>query len=208
MIQKPLRGRHFMDKELSDIVFKKAIDILNKNRIKYWIEYGTLLGAIREYDFINIDYDIDISILGNQDLDNVFVDFEKAGIGLGKSYIEIGGKKLIRKANRHIIGEGNKFTKIELFTVYKVGDCYYSLKGKDEKGLLGIRTPKEYVEKLSVMYFKERFVWIPTEVEKYLKFLYGDWTIQRQDIPEGYKKPYEQINTEDLLKELSEEYEG
>ncbi len=39
------------------------VDILEKNEIYYWIEYGTLLGVIRENKIIEHDYDIDIGML-------------------------------------------------------------------------------------------------------------------------------------------------
>lgn len=38
-------------------------DILEKNNICYWVEYGTLLGTIRENKIIDYDYDIDIGVL-------------------------------------------------------------------------------------------------------------------------------------------------
>ena len=38
-------------------------NILQKNNIKYWLCYGTLLGAIRENDIISYDYDFDLGCL-------------------------------------------------------------------------------------------------------------------------------------------------
>ena len=43
--------------------------ILEKNNIKYWLDYGTLLGAIREKTVIAWDDEFDIS-LWNDNLDS------------------------------------------------------------------------------------------------------------------------------------------
>ena len=45
-----------------DINFSEIINILNKNRIKYWISHGTLLGLIRDKQLIPWDHDIDIAV--------------------------------------------------------------------------------------------------------------------------------------------------
>ena len=66
--------------------------ILETNSIKYWIAYGTLLGAIRQNDIIDYDYDFDLGILYDDynkvlDLNNLVKDngyiFEK---GYGTVY--------------------------------------------------------------------------------------------------------------------------
>lgn len=55
-------------------VFKAVANVFKKNKIPYFIEYGTLLGAVRHKGFIPWDNDIDIGIL--------FEDVERARIAL------------------------------------------------------------------------------------------------------------------------------
>lgn len=57
--------------ENSNYIFKHLscfINIIEKHNLKYWIMYGTLLGAIRQQDIIQYDHDFDIGI-NYKDLD-------------------------------------------------------------------------------------------------------------------------------------------
>lgn len=47
------------------------VDILNKHNIKYFIDYGTLLGCVRNNKFIPWDTDIDISIIKEDKFNNI-----------------------------------------------------------------------------------------------------------------------------------------
>lgn len=46
----------------SKAAIKKLIKTMNKNQYRFWLEFGTLLGAIREKGFISHDHDIDIAM--------------------------------------------------------------------------------------------------------------------------------------------------
>lgn len=50
--------------KLRDMLFD-VVDLLEKNDIQYWIDFGTLLGAIRGQDIIKWDKDVDISVYSN-----------------------------------------------------------------------------------------------------------------------------------------------
>ena len=57
-------------KEKVDKNFALAVNILNKNKIKYWICHGTLLGIIRDNQLIPWDHDIDIAVWNSDNLKN------------------------------------------------------------------------------------------------------------------------------------------
>jgi len=46
----------------ANTVLNKISDILDENRIDYWIDFGTLLGIIRDSEIIKWDKDIDIGV--------------------------------------------------------------------------------------------------------------------------------------------------
>lgn len=61
---------------------RKIKKILDKHNINYWLDEGTLLGAVREKKLIEWDYDIDLSIW-YEDLEKIiplFDEISKAGV--------------------------------------------------------------------------------------------------------------------------------
>lgn len=102
--------------------------ILTENKIKHWILYGTLLGAIRESDIISYDYDFDLGVYWEDTekilaLNNKFTDkkykFEK---GFGTLY------SVKNKKNREYLW------RVSIKVMYNenpVGDIYIYKKCED-----------------------------------------------------------------------------
>jgi len=64
-------------------VFTKLIEALNECNIEYWLMFGTLLGAVRDKNFIHGDTDIDIGI-SDIYLNNDIIDFQLSKYGFIK----------------------------------------------------------------------------------------------------------------------------
>lgn len=76
---------------IRDILRKIAVNtikLFNKYNVEYWVDFGTLLGIIRENDIILGDYDVDICILdtksNHKKMKLVKNDIEKLGFKLTK----------------------------------------------------------------------------------------------------------------------------
>lgn len=60
-------------------VLALSVDILDSCNVNYWLDYGTLLGAIRNNDFIKGDGDIDLGIDIEEDISSVIHSFIEKG---------------------------------------------------------------------------------------------------------------------------------
>lgn len=154
------------DKELSmqNLGLKELSQILAQKKIKHFITGGTLLGAIREKNFIKWDWDVEITILTDQ----IFKIKEELN-------------DLFFKSNFHISKYVDKYESLkwnlrkyncnyEIVGYYKEGVWMYRL-GKD------YRVPAYFFDKPSDLLFLGNFYKTVSEPKKYLEFCYGDWEV-------------------------------
>lgn len=156
-------------KKLNLIKAKKNLldikDILDKHSIKFGLIYGTLLGAIRENNFIEHDEDIDLSMLEEhkEDLLATLQDI----IDVGFRVLRYDGKLLsISRDNEYID-----------FYFFKKTDSSY------RKCDVGLKAKNKYLEETKAYPFLGKNFQIPVESEKFLIDLYGkDWKIPIKDV--------------------------
>ncbi|UYI80109.1 MAG: LicD family protein [Fusobacterium varium] len=155
----------------SNMVFEILIAVLEKNKIEYWLEYGTLLGVIREKGIIKHDYDIDIGILetnvNKKELENI---------------LKINGFKKVKE-----ILADNKITEQKyIFKNFEVDiDFYFFYKEKEvikgyayewltfeEKYLAYMCTFSNF--QIKYYEIKEKKVRVPKNFNKHLLEYYGE----------------------------------
>lgn len=152
---------------------KRVLDALG---IRFWLDGGTCLGAIRENSFLSSDFDVDIGILG-----------ECAGL-LPKVVLalrEDGWQHFHLK--EHPCGEGKQLSCIrhgismDIFVYYLRGDKRWRLMF-DITPLKTVRYfacvyPKHIFESFREIDFCEYGVefMVPEQASEYLRMQYGDW---------------------------------
>ena len=152
--------------------------ILDKENITFWLIFGTLLGAIRENDFLKWDDNINIAIY-KEDL------LPKYNILKNKF---ISNNFIVRKIPKP------KGTKINLYkNNHKIAieGLYLDPSYKNNKYRLSnkFKHPRKYFEEYGKINFIGETFRVPSPVEKYLKFLYKNWKIPvlSKDLKKGYK---------------------
>jgi len=155
--------------------------ILEDEGIDYILDYGTLLGIVRENRLLPWDTDIDLSI--------AYEDFGKFKSSLGK--LRRAGFKSKTRTFKHEVGP-NKigdvrivklqttflgiFTRDDLMDVfvkkpYKDGYCY--VVGVHKATLKS--APKRFLDEKTTIPFNGKEYSVPKDYKEYLAYVYGDW---------------------------------
>jgi len=174
-------------KQLENMYFKKEglellqhfSDVLNAEKIMFWLDFGTLLGYYREHDFIAHDDDIDIGA-HIEDAPKIREALEKSGFELVKHFHTVKDNNL-EECYRY------KHTLIDIFYFQPEGKnmyCYIYFPynegffpkhyEKGEKRPYKVDKVTVFVESFDSVLFKDIKVNVPHNIENYLAEHYGD----------------------------------
>jgi len=175
-----------MDRELATedlLLVKKVFD---QNQTPFFLAYGTLLGAVREGDFIAHDDDIDLGVIEPIDL--------KTRKKIGWTLYDLGfdGQEIMfRVFNRMEPAElgynGDGETGIIVakrnvkMTIFFFKETTCDLHGEEMVCIpkLGapplISYPAKFTRKLEIINFKGEKFLVPSPPEDYLSWVYEDW---------------------------------
>lgn len=165
-----------IDKEIAFENLSDFLRILHKEGLRPVAGFGTLLGIIRDNDFITWDEDIDLCIL------------EEDEIKLEKS-LEIlrkGGFELVRYERIGLYSFTKKGEYIDIYVLQDIGEGVRNC-GMDFLFEADFSDTATYN-------FKGIEISIPRQYERHLEFLYGDWKTPVQ---------YADFNLSKLQKQIS-----
>ncbi|OJV42584.1 MAG: hypothetical protein BGO29_11955 [Bacteroidales bacterium 36-12] len=153
-------GRKRIDKKISKQNLSDFNAIATRNNLKFGLLYGTLLGAIREQDFIAHDEDIDLFVL-----------FEQQDLFLSMLFeLRENGFEVVRYDRRGLVSimRNNEYIDIYFFRPFRegirtcCGECVF----------------EKYLLDTIYMDFLSEKVLVPKDYEEFLIFQYGkDWKI-------------------------------
>lgn len=144
--------------EAKETLFKTK-EIFDECKIEFCLAFGTLLGAIREKNFIEGDLDIDIYVENEEEL------FKKL------PYLESKGLKLIRAIPHEVYSfRLNKGCYIDVYIFRKLGFSFWGLYCY---GLAENYNPKKYFKGKEEIEFLGKKFKCPRKPERLLKFWYG-----------------------------------
>lgn len=150
------------DKELATEILKELSRSFVEIDLQYCVIAGTLLGLTRENDFLDHDEDIDIGIIGDENIYLITAKLIENGFVLLNTF----GKKGESLEYRF----SYKGLQVDLFVFYEEDNKYYHAV-LDNRG----KVYKYFQEKFKIIYrlFKDILVGIPENPEKYLETQYG-----------------------------------
>ncbi|KDE68402.1 hypothetical protein FUSO6_08975 [Fusobacterium necrophorum DAB] len=181
ILRKPINSvRSYYFRKNVEHTFQKILDTLKQENIDFFLVFGTLLGAIREKDFIKHDLDLDFGVWENIDFKLLRKILENNGFLL-KSQIKLSNNKSIEYQNYIDIK-----TKISIdfykFTRKKAKVLYYDFLREENisytesiKKNGGLFVYKYEFKKFSLddYFFKSKKCKIIKEYDEFLEKVYG-----------------------------------
>jgi hypothetical protein len=164
-----------------------AIDILGRAGIAYHLDYGTLLGVIRDGDLIPWDGDLDIGVAAADwpALEATFGAFRQRGWRVPHDNLSMfadgpgwrtGDPRRITVVSRILLPTSIGRIRLDLVAKYADGDrLWWFVDGNL------CHAPAAYFTGRREIAFADRAALIPAQAEAYLSLIYGDWQTPRRD---------------------------
>lgn len=153
------------------IILLSEIDkICKNNNIEYWLDFGSLLGAIRHKGFIPWDDDCDVSMINS--------DYRKfANIVNSDEYSDFECIEHIKNGVLYFRSKSNKNIEIDIFSYDDFEDrICKSFKPTELFPREGLFIPKNIVLPTKRINFEDIELNIPNDADSYLRFEFGNYT--------------------------------
>jgi hypothetical protein len=180
-----MTGRHY---RVARRMLLDIVDVCNEMGVPYHIDYGTLLGLVRDGDLIPWDHDMDMSIMA-PDLKTFRKTFWRLRlrgwrINANSHFIrkphpawKANSLRSIKIRNRNFLFFGRGRVVMDVFIKYPhEGFAWWKLLGEN------CRAPLHHFEGYETIDYGGRKVHVPRDYEKYLEHLYGaDWRTPKRN---------------------------
>jgi phosphorylcholine metabolism protein LicD len=166
---------NYSDYQKINNLFKKILNIIDNNKITYWIQGGTLLGAVRNNGIIPWDDDIDISVINTDEKKLILLKKEFLKNGLDIIPYSFGYK--IYDVNGSIIKPEYKFKFpfVDVFIVKNTNDIFKYTSYHAFNIWKNDYFTKEELYPLKLYQFENYKVYGPQNPFPYLDRLYPNW---------------------------------
>ena len=107
------------------IMLRKYFEVCSERNVKAWLEYGTLLGAVRENSFISHDFDLDVGMYASDYTDDFHSLLVKEGFKKNQEFYLVN-----LQTNRKIITEVTytyHSLSIDIFLSYPIDEGYRAI---------------------------------------------------------------------------------
>jgi len=176
-------------------VLHAASKVLNEIKVFHWLEFGTLLGVVRDGKLISHDTDIDFGVFLEDQSENIQKAFEKAGFKLvHRLEIDNGNYGLEESYERDGVG-----VDLFYFTKTKRG-MYCHLFPLERKNKRLVRELFTSVNEFRSINWQDLDIHIPKDAEQRLRDTYGDY--QKPD--KNWYTPTQALNSKIIEKRYKE----
>lgn len=154
-------------------------DILDKFNIKYWLDYGTLIGIMREERLLPWDDDIDISIFEEDCelmVNKVLPEIQKIFCCIQTRHLKEDLYPLKKDTINVFKVRNKKFkffrgnVRLDIAVMYKHEENIYSVSFDKLH-----RLPQKLLREFDLIEFNGKSHRIPKEYDAYLTYCYGNW---------------------------------
>jgi len=164
-------------------VLKDISDLLELEKIQYWLDGGTLLGVVRDNKLIDGDIDIDIGIL-IEDAEVLYLCLLNSQYNICYFYEDSKSNKCIIRAEKYNVGVD--------FEIFKNnGKCYYRDSprlpprntrnvNRNKLAVLRYEFDNDLIDNLVPINFFNVPLMIPKNYDNYLSVYYSDWRVREK----------------------------
>lgn len=149
-------------------LLKEFIRVCDKHKLDYWLDYGTLLGAVRHGGFIPWDDDIDVSML-QEDLVK-FKDVCRKSLNKKYKFLFWDGRQ------SRLVFQKDTGAFLDIYA-YKCDDSVVSVISRFDIVSYNVGIRKDILYPLKKIKFKGISAKVPAQLENYLRIKYGNYLL-------------------------------